>query len=183
MLCYSIITHFIISRKACRWSISPGILQSVRRKAVERLHSSPARRAVAAAEAVEVVEVRASNPVFPVSSHLPSATATILRQLNIKDAVLYLIQLLLICRFCTQNRCKYFKLVQETNRVVRYESFYFTQGVTKRCRLSWLTMIAPSYTRPNAGRGGEGVEGSQPMNTVVRRSPNKFWRSNSIFNI
>jgi hypothetical protein len=49
---------------------------------VERLHSSPARRAVAAAEAVEVVEVRASRPVFPVSSHLPSATATILRQLR-----------------------------------------------------------------------------------------------------
>ncbi len=32
-------------------------------------------------------------------------------------------------------------------------------------------------------RGGEGVAGSQPMITAVRRSPNKLWRSNSIFNL
>ncbi len=35
---------------------------------------------------------------------------------------------------------------------------------------------------PNAG-GGEGVAGSQPMSTAVHRSPNKLWRSNSIFNL
>ncbi len=31
---------------------------------------------------------------------------------------------------------------------------------------------------PNAG-----VAGSQPMSTAVHRSPNKLWRSNSIFNL
>jgi hypothetical protein len=35
---------------------------------------------------------------------------------------------------------------------------------------------------PNAGGGG-GVAGSQPMSTAVHRSPNKLWRSNSIFNL
>jgi hypothetical protein len=28
-----------------------------------------------------------------------------------------------------------------------------------------------------------GVTGSQPLNTAVHRSPNKLWRSNSIFNL
>ncbi len=32
------------------------------------------------------------------------------------------------------------------------------------------------------GEGG-GVAGSQPMSTAVHRSPNKLWRSNSIFNL
>jgi hypothetical protein len=34
---------------------------------------------------------------------------------------------------------------------------------------------------PNCGGRG-GVAGSQPMSTAVHRSPNKLWRSNSIFN-
>ncbi len=38
--------------------------------------------------------------------------------------------------------------------------------------------IAPSYMSPNAGRGGE-LRGSQ----LCTWSPNKFWRSNSIFNL
>ncbi len=41
--------------------------------------------------------------------------------------------------------------------------------------------IAPSYMSPSA-RGG-GVAGSQPISTAVHRSPNKLWRSNSIFNL
>jgi hypothetical protein len=42
--------------------------------------------------------------------------------------------------------------------------------------------IAPSYMSPNAGGvGGGGIVGSQPMSTAVHRSPNKLWRSNSIF--
>jgi hypothetical protein len=45
--------------------------------------------------------------------------------------------------------------------------------------LSWLTNSA--LMSPNAG-AGRGVAGSQPMSTVVHRSPNKLWRSNSIFN-
>jgi hypothetical protein len=32
-------------------------------------------------------------------------------------------------------------------------------------------------------RGEGGVAGSQPMSTAVHRSPNKLWRSNSIFNL
>jgi hypothetical protein len=31
--------------------------------------------------------------------------------------------------------------------------------------------------------GGGGVAGSQPIITVVYKSPNKLWRSNSIFNL
>ncbi len=45
-----------------------------------------------------------------------------------------------------------------------------TQGVTKRCRLYWLTYtVAPSYTSPNAGPGGGGgrVAGSQTISTAV----------------
>ncbi len=55
------------------------------------------------------------------------------------------------------------------------------QGVTKRCRLSWLTNSALVY-EPECGGSG-GVAGSQPMSTAVHRSPNKLWRSNSIFNL
>jgi hypothetical protein len=65
------------------------------------------------------------------------------------------------------------------------------QGVTRRCRLSWLTNSALVYEskcgRIGGGRGG--VVGPQPINTAVQcahyvtRSPNKLWRSNSIHNL
>ncbi len=55
------------------------------------------------------------------------------------------------------------------------------QGVTKRCRLSWLTSSVLVY-EPKCG-GMRGVAGSQPTSTAVYRSPNKLWRSNSIFNL
>jgi hypothetical protein len=42
-------------------------------------------------------------------------------------------------------------------------------GVTKRCRLSWLTNSALVY-EPKCGGRGE-LRGSQPMSTVVHRSP------------
>jgi hypothetical protein len=48
----------------------------------------------------------------------------------------------------------------------------FTQGVTKRCRLSWLTNSALVY-EPKCGGGG-GVAGSHPISTAVHRSPNKL---------
>ncbi len=51
------------------------------------------------------------------------------------------------------------------------------QGVTKR---SWLTNSALVY-EPKKSEGG--IAGSQPMSTAVRRSPNKLWRSNSVFNL
>ncbi len=57
----------------------------------------------------------------------------------------------------------------------------FTQGITKRCRLSWLTNSDLVYELKCGGSGG--VAGSQPMSTVVHRSPNKLWRSKSIFNL
>jgi hypothetical protein len=55
--------------------------------------------------------------------------------------------------------------------------------VTKICRLSWLTNSAFIY-EPKCG-GGEGGCGPQPMRTAVHCtwSPNKLWRSNSIFTI
>jgi hypothetical protein len=55
------------------------------------------------------------------------------------------------------------------------------QGVKKRCRLSWLTKSALRVWAQM--RGGEGVPGSQPMSTAVHMSPNKVWRSNSLFNL
>jgi hypothetical protein len=39
---------------------------------------------------------------------------------------------------------------------------------------------APTYMSPNVGGRG-GIARSQPMSTAVHRSPNKLWRSNSIF--
>ncbi len=48
----------------------------------------------------------------------------------------------------------------------------YVQGVTKRCRLTWLTNGALVYEPKCGGRGG--VEGYQPMSTAVHRSPNKL---------
>ncbi len=42
--------------------------------------------------------------------------------------------------------------------------------------------IAPSYMSPNAGRGGGGLRGLSWVQ-LCTRSPNKLWRSNSIFNL
>jgi hypothetical protein len=60
-----------------------------------------------------------------------------------------------------------------------YPQLGSSQGVTKRCRLSWLTNSALVYEPKCGGRGR--VAESQPMSTAVHRSPNKLWRSNSIF--
>jgi hypothetical protein len=59
----------------------------------------------------------------------------------------------------------------------------YKQGVTKRCRLSLLTNSALVNEPKFGGGGGGGVAGSQPNSTVVHRSLNKLWRSNSIFNL
>jgi hypothetical protein len=45
----------------------------------------------------------------------------------------------------------------------------FKQGITKRCRLSWLTISALVY-EPK-GQGDEGVARSQPMSTAVHIEP------------
>ncbi len=55
-----------------------------------------------------------------------------------------------------------------------------TQGVTKRCCLCWLTNCAlVLYMSPNAG-GGE-LRGLSQWVQRCTWSPNKLWRSNSIF--
>ncbi len=43
------------------------------------------------------------------------------------------------------------------------------QGVTQRCRLSWLTNSAPVYEPKCGGKGR--VAGSQPMSTAVHMEP------------
>jgi hypothetical protein len=44
--------------------------------------------------------------------------------------------------------------------------YLYTQGVTKRCRLSWLTNRALVYD-PNEEGGEGGCGGSQPMSAAV----------------
>ncbi len=55
-------------------------------------------------------------------------------------------------------------------------------GYKKMSSISWLTYGSLVY-EPNAGGGR--VAGSQPMGKAVQlhRSPNKLWRSDSIFNL
>ena len=48
--------------------------------------------------------------------------------------------------------------------------YTLTQGVTKRCRLTWLTNSALVYEPKCEGEGG-GVAGSQPMRTAVYMKP------------
>ncbi len=55
-------------------------------------------------------------------------------------------------------------------------------GVIKRCRLSWLTNRALVY-EPKAGGGGGGLRGLSQWVQLCTWSPNKLWRSNSIFNL
>ncbi len=56
------------------------------------------------------------------------------------------------------------------------------QGVTERCRLSWLPNSALVY-EPKCG--GKGVAGSRPMSTAVHMETAQinFWRFNSILNL
>ncbi len=51
-----------------------------------------------------------------------------------------------------------------------------------------IVLVARGYKEmssmsPNAGGGCGDFAGSQPMSTAVHRSPNKLWRSNSMFNL
>ncbi len=57
---------------------------------------------------------------------------------------------------------------------------YFRQGVTKRCRLSWLTNSA-HVSEPKCG--GRGDAGLRQLLQLCTKSPSKFWRYNSIFNL
>jgi hypothetical protein len=63
---------------------------------------------------------------------------------------------------------------QQNNKIVPGYPLGPGAGVTKRCRLSWLTNSALVYEPKCEGRVG--VSGSQPMSngTAVHRSPNKL---------
>ncbi len=63
-------------------------------------------------------------------------------------------------------------------RPVAEFGYWVRQGVTKRCRLSWLTNGALVMS-PNEGGGVGGL----PMSTAEHMEPNKLWRSSSIFNL
>jgi hypothetical protein len=49
-----------------------------------------------------------------------------------------------------------------------------SQGITKICRLSWLTNSALVYEPKCGSGGGGGVAGSQPMSTVVQGTQINF---------
>jgi hypothetical protein len=62
--------------------------------------------------------------------------------------------------------------------------YIYARGVTKRCRLSWLTnMRHRIWAQMRGGEEGGCRVSAQPMRTAVHRSPNKLWRSNSIYNL
>jgi hypothetical protein len=65
------------------------------------------------------------------------------------------------------------------NVVLHLPSEYCPQGVTKRCRLSWLTNSA-LVCEPKWGVGGGGLRGLSQWLQLCKWSPNKLWRSNSI---
>ncbi len=56
-----------------------------------------------------------------------------------------------------------------------------SHGFTKRCRLSWLTNSTLVYEPKGGGGVGGGLRGQWVQ--LSTWSPNKLWRSNSIFNM
>ncbi len=54
------------------------------------------------------------------------------------------------------------------SRALHADGLY--QGVTKRCRLSWLAISALIYESKYGGGGG-GIAGSQAMSTAVHMEP------------
>ncbi len=62
----------------------------------------------------------------------------------------------------------------------RFLAVASTQGIKKRCRLSWLTNSALVY-EPKCG--GRGLWGLSQWVQLYTWSPHKLWRSNSIFNL
>ncbi len=64
---------------------------------------------------------------------------------------------------------------------VQHVSCTYQQGVTKRCRLSWLTNSALVWAQMR--REGGGCGGLSQWVQLCTWSPNKLWRSNSILNL
>ncbi len=65
--------------------------------------------------------------------------------------------------------------------VCRSEFYIHQQRVAKRCRLPWLTNSALEYEPKCGGGGCCGVSANEC--SCAAWSPNKLWRSNSIFNL
>ncbi len=90
---------------------------------------------------------------------------------------------ILVQFYCTSRQAEhnyvYFLKTRHKSHLIESQM----QGVTKRCRLSWRTNSAFVYERKCGGREGVAGSYSQWVHAVVHRSPNKLWRSNSIFNL
>ncbi len=74
-------------------------------------------------------------------------------------------------------------IINELRHTLMTRGLHYTQGVTKRCRLSWLTNSALVY-EPICGMKGE-LRGLRQWAQLyeLNNRPNKLWRSNSIFNL
>ncbi len=76
--------------------------------------------------------------------------------------------------------CQLFLVTYCNIAILIYGTLVKCRGVTKRCRLSWLTHSALVYA-PKRWRGGGAVVRAWVQ--LCTWSPNKLWRSNSIFNM
>jgi hypothetical protein len=78
----------------------------------------------------------------------------------------------------------FFFLVPTTSACVLCTYKSPDQGVTKRCRLSLADQQRPRLGAQMRGEGGGGeLRGLSQYEQVCTWSPNKLWRSNSIFNL
>ncbi len=63
------------------------------------------------------------------------------------------------------------------------QQYFYTRGLQRDViYIGWPETNSTLVYEPKCGGRGR-VAGSQPMSTAVHRSPNKLWRSNSIFNL
>ncbi len=95
----------------------------------------------------------------------------------------------ILCRICCRieqfSNFVSYRILVNRKEECSYMLFEFLilsgQGVTKRCRQSWLTKSALVYD-PKCGGG---VAGPRPMSKActMHMEPNKLWRSISIFNL
>ncbi len=95
------------------------------------------------------------------------------------DCVCVRVKTSFLCIYTTATSEKY--LFQKRTVLYRRPCELLQQGVTKRCRLSWLTIGALEY-EPKCGGRGE-LRGLSRWVQLYAWSPNKLWRSNSIFNL
>ncbi len=79
-----------------------------------------------------------------------------------------------------KKRCPPRCAISEAIQLILLVVTLYTRGVTRRCRLSQLTNIAPRFMSPNAGGCGVSANENSCAHHVTW-SPNKLWRS--IFNL